>query len=137
MGETMSILPEAAQHEHVSQLMQAADILKTSGYQGELCMTGHPDLPDAPKLLIPVLNIHLQPDFYIANSSAGRGLVGFIPSISCLSDEICSERWRDAKRWADDHQADLLVLAPADRLDRAREIAAKWKLDPQIVQPLH
>lgn len=133
----MSILPDAAQHEHEEQLKQAANILKSSGYQSDLHVTGHPDYPDAPELLIPVLNIHLQPDFYVAKSDNGRGLVGFVPSISCLSDEICGERWREAQRWAEGHQADLLVLAPADRLDRAREIAMKWKLNAEIVQPLH
>ena len=133
----MSILPDAAQREHEEQLKQAANILKTAGYQGDLHVTGHPDYPDAPELLIPVLNIHLQPDFYMAKTETGRGLVGFVPSISCLSDEICGERWREAKRWADEHQVDLLVLAPADRLDRAREIATKWKLEPDIVQALH
>ncbi|MEW5791807.1 MAG: hypothetical protein ACOY4L_10825 [Pseudomonadota bacterium] len=131
----MTTLPDAVQREHEKHLAQAAAFLREAGYK-DLHVTGLGDYPDAPKLLIPVLNIHIQPDIYAQGQDGQASVAAFVPTATCLGDDSCGERWQEVKHWADDHHGQVLVFVPADHHDRAAGIAQKWKLDPGMVRVL-
>lgn len=126
---------EAVRKEHVQKLGQAAARMRENVSNGKMHVTGLPDYPDAPELLIPILNIHIQPDLYIESEQGP--IIAFVPDSVDLGDDTWGERWKNAQRWADDHEARLLVLVSADKKEKAMKLAEKWKLDSAIIQTLN
>lgn len=133
----MNSMPDAVKREHERQLARAAALMRTPGEERQLHVTGLADFPDAPQLLIPVINAHIQPDLFLESPPGQESIVGFVPPVTCFADESCGERWKEAVRWADDHQARVVVLVDAAHQEKAVRIAQKWKLPASLIQVMH
>lgn len=133
----MKSMPDAVQREHEKRLARAAALMRAEGKEKHLHVTGLADYPDAPQLLIPIINAHIRPDIFLADPDGRESIVGFVPSTTCLADESCGERWKEVLRWAEDHQARVVVLVEAAHQEKALRIAQQWKLPASLIQVLH
>ncbi|MGA7801946.1 MAG: hypothetical protein WCC36_14155 [Gammaproteobacteria bacterium] len=132
---TTSMLPDAILRERQGLLDQSLQHLREQGFRN---MRAHDvagcDEPE--ELLIPVLNVHAQPDI-TAEPPDGRGAALAVVEVSSgLGEESCGRRWQVLAQWADDHGGTFMVFVHPEDRERAQDIAHHWHLSGDLVQPL-
>lgn len=131
----MHTLPNAVQREREALLSDAVGALENQGYHTlavhDLAGYKEPDM-----LVIPVLNVHMQPDIFALNQEKGGLMLGVVEVSTDLGEESCGRRWQAFSAWADNHNARMRVFVHPEDLNRATEIARYWHMPPDFFEPV-
>lgn len=128
-------LPDAIQRERETLLHDAVELMKTQGYR-DLAVQDLDGYQDPLEVLIPILNVHMQPDIIAHNQEGDDTLLGLVEVSTDLGEELCGRRWQAFDAWARNHHGMIRVFVHPEDLPRATEIAHYWHLQPDFLVPV-
>lgn len=128
-------LPAAIQREREALLSDAVELMKRQGFH-DLAVQDLGGYKDPAELLIPILNVHMQPDIVATNQDGDDQLLGLVEVSTDLGEELCGRRWQAFDAWAKHHHGMMRVFVHPEDLARAEEIARLWHLQPDFLIPL-
>ncbi len=128
-------LPDAIQREREALLSDAVELMQGQGYR-DLTVQDLGGYQDPAELLIPILNVHMQPDIVATNRDGDDQLLGLVEVSTDLGEELCGRRWQAFDSWAKSHHGMMRVFVHPEDLARAEEIARLWHMQPDFLIPL-
>lgn len=131
----LSMLPDAIQQERLSLLEGAVALLERE-HASDLRVHDLPSYGEPASLIIPVLNVPMQPDILAQNAQAAGAIVAIVEVSTSLGDEACGRRWQAFNSWAHDHNGKLMVFVHPEDQSRAEAIAQYWHVDPNSIVPV-
>ncbi|HKK14315.1 MAG TPA: hypothetical protein VKA14_06600 [Gammaproteobacteria bacterium] len=133
---TTSMLPDAILQERQAMLGKALQYLQEQGC-AELSAHDASGYQEPRELLIPVLNVHAQPDIMGCAGQNKAPALAVVEVSTDLGEESCGRRWQVLSGWAHDHEGTFTIFVHPEDRDRASAIAQHWHLDDQCVVPLN
>ena len=131
----MNMLPDAVQHERISLLEDAVTLLKNQGGY-DFAVHDLPNYNEPDSLIIPVLNVPMQPDILAHHPQHAGPTVALVEVSTDLGEESCGRRWQAFDNWARLHQGELKVFVHPEDQTRATAIARHWHIDPDSIVPI-
>lgn len=131
----MSMLPDAVQRERESLLQGSVSILRQKG-AAKLAVHDLPGFDDPPEIIIPVLNVPMQPDIWGTAEDESSPVLGVVEVSSDLSEDDCGRRWQAFSSWARDHNASVAVFVHPEDEKRAEQIARQWHVEGLDIVPV-
>ena len=128
-------LPDAIQREREALLRDSVDILKIQGNQ-EVEAHDLPGYREPDELMIPVLNVPMQPDIMASHPQHTGPTIGVVEVSTDLGEESCGRRWQAFALWAKNHDGHLHIFVHPEDHQRTTEIAQYWHVDPGIIVPV-
>lgn len=128
-------LPNAIQREREALLRDAVEQMKIEGYR-TLAVQDLDGYAEPAEVLIPILNVHMQPDIMAANQEGDDPLLGLVEVSTDLGEEMCGRRWQAFDAWAKSHHGMMRVFVHPEDMPRAMAIAQSWHMQPDFLVPL-
>lgn len=127
-------------HDDRLALVRAvAQVLGSDGW-AEIRAQHCPEYRDPQPLVVPDLNVPLQPDVCASHPARPAPLLACVGVAAELHESTIGRRWQALAAWAADHRATFAVFVQPRDYARARAIAARWRLDSahlRALPPIH
>lgn len=131
----LNMLPDAVQQERILLLEDAVALLEKE-HAAELRVHDLAGYGEPDPVIIPVLNVPMQPDIIAHVAGSDETVVALVEVSSSLGDEACGRRWQAFSNWAKDHHGSLRVFVHPEDQARAEAIARHWHIDIDHVVPV-
>jgi hypothetical protein len=128
-----SPLSADADREHF--VRAAADSLRSDGWS-EVRAAGCAGFRKPQALVVPVLQVPLQPDLCASHPRRRGPLLGIVLTSRDMGDAAVGRRCQAFAAWAREHGGEFVVFVPARDEVQARAAARRWQLDPLLLRVL-
>ena len=125
--------------DRIALVRAVAHVLESDGW-AEIRAQYCPEYRDPQPVVVPHLNLPLQPDLCASHPARPAPFVACVGVAAELREPTIGRRWQALAAWATNHRADFGVFVQARDYARAQAIATRWHIDIEhlhILPPMH